>query len=119
MITLPEPTPQGDLIKLILVPNSIQHIKHLTILNQCRDPKAFFYRNTVTTPQSYRIFRWQLLETAGNAMCKQFGQSAFVFGRRFDWNVKLSDDQLVSFRYVFAGPTSTRISKTKLNVKTC
>ena len=99
MITLPEEHPREEPIKLVLVPNGIKQIKHLTILNQCRVPGAFFYRNTVAQPHSHRILRWQLLEFAADAMNEHFGQSAFLIGRRFDWNnVRLSQDQLTSFR---------------------
>jgi len=108
MITLPEECPQDVPMKLILVPNHIEHTKHLTILNQCREPEGFFYRNTVSRPYSHRIMRWQLLESAADVMNARFSQSAFLIGSRFNWGVRLRENQLSSFRWRHALPLALK-----------
>lgn len=108
MITLPEEVPQDLPMKLILVPTHIEHTKHLTILNQCRQPGGFFYRTTVPRQHSHRIMRWQLMESAADVMNAKFAQSAFLIGSRFNWGVRLGENQLTSFRWRHALPLALK-----------
>ncbi|KAK5072736.1 hypothetical protein LTR64_004792 [Lithohypha guttulata] len=97
MLTLPEEVTEKWSTKLQTMPPSILLTKHLTILNQNRKPSGFFYDNTIARPNSYRIFRWNLLEEAAHDSNKEFAQAAFFNGVKFFWHIRLPQDQLVSF----------------------
>lgn len=105
-LTLSEDPSKYWAFKLRCVPPQISKIRHLTILNQSEPKTGHLYKETISRKDSYRIQRWNLLEEAAKKSGREFVKSAFLFGSQFNWDVKLSTDQLVSFRWRHAVPLS-------------
>lgn len=86
--------------KLETMPKSIKLIKYLTIANQNVNPTSkVFYKDVVPCANSYRIQRWGRLEEAAHNSKEVFEKSAFLRGSLFHWDIKLGENQLISFRW--------------------
>lgn len=99
MVTLEEEVSSKWTLRLQCVPEGITKTKHLSILNQSKIPGGFFHSNCVPQRHSYRILRWRLLEEAAEASHDEFSQAAFFKGNRFNWKLRLAQNQLTSFRW--------------------
>lgn len=98
MLTLEEQDPSSWEHKLTTLPAGVSHTRHLSILNQCRIPGGFFYDDTVPARRTGRIHRWYNLDDKADIGSVHLVHSAVLKGTDTDWDNKLSDHQLHSFR---------------------
>lgn len=100
MITLPEEILEDKwALKLRVMPPQITKAKQFTVLNQRQNSLGHFYDATICQPHSYRLQRWNLVETQALKAHVQFSKAACLVGVQYYPKLsKFGKRQLTAFR---------------------
>lgn len=100
MVSLPEEVIEDAWKhKLRLMPPQVVKAKQFTVLNKRSPSSGHLYQETICRPNSYRIWRWQLLHNLGTRASDHFSQAACLVGVQFYPNLaKFEPHQLTVFR---------------------